>query len=172
MDIIDPAQALALARRLHGDQVDLVGEDYVDGHLTRVQKAVELYHDPDMSVAAALHDSLEDTVATPAFLLVHGVSQPALTAIQIVTKQPGEMGRQGYELFVSRIATSGNLRAIRLKVEDVRDHLRPRSAPANRNPVRITSSLYQRYQSALLVLEQAARQLEVSGGSADDPSRS
>ena len=29
-----PEEALALARELHGDQVDKLGEDYVDGHLS------------------------------------------------------------------------------------------------------------------------------------------
>jgi (p)ppGpp synthase/HD superfamily hydrolase len=57
-----PAQALRLARQYHGDQVDKLGEDYVDGHLTRVQAAVAF--SGLLAVAAALHDSLEDTDAT------------------------------------------------------------------------------------------------------------
>ena len=114
-----------LARELHGDQVDKLGEDYVDGHLRRVQAAVSSYNDSVLSIAAALHDSLEDTKTKAEKLFSSGVPLEAVRVIGIVTKRYNEHGEEGYGLFIERIIDSGNERAKRLKLADVDDHLRP-----------------------------------------------
>ena len=114
-----------LARELHGDQVDKLGEDYVDGHLRRVQAAVSSYNDSVLSIAAALHDSLEDTKTKAEKLFSSGVPLEAVRVIGIVTKRYNDHGEEGYGLFIERIIDSGNERAKRLKLADVDDHLRP-----------------------------------------------
>ena len=120
-----PEEALALARELHGDQVDKLGEDYADGHLTRVQAAVSSHNDSVLSIAAALHDVLEDTKTKPEKLFSKGVPLEAVRVIGIVTKRYNEHGEEGYGLFIERIIASGNRNAIVLKLADVNDHLRP-----------------------------------------------
>jgi (p)ppGpp synthase/HD superfamily hydrolase len=120
-----PDEALALARELHGDQVDKLGEDYVDGHLTRVQISVSSHNDSVLSIAAALHDTLEDTKTKTENLFSSGVPLEAVRVIGIVTKRYNEHGEEGYGLFIERIIASGNRNAILLKLADVNDHLRP-----------------------------------------------
>ena len=118
-------QAFQVARHYHGNQVDKLGNDYVDGHLTRVWRAVEKYDDQVLSVAAVLHDVLEDTGATRALLLDAGIDLRAIEAIEIVTKRADEKGAPGYERFIARVCKSSNVRAVRLKLADVEDHLLP-----------------------------------------------
>lgn len=169
---VTATDALGLARRWHGDQLDKLGEDYVDGHLARVQLAVARYRDPDLSVAAALHDVLEDTSAAPGDLLAAGVSDDALTAIQLVTKQADEHGADGYRRFITRVAASGNLRAVRLKLADLEDHLRPSAPgelPADDEALRAVEELRERYLAAHAQLTEARLRLEgVDGGLAGD----
>jgi (p)ppGpp synthase/HD superfamily hydrolase len=152
-----PAEALVLARELHGDQVDRLGEDYVDGHLSRVQEAVAVYHDPVLAEAAALHDTLEDTGATPELLLEDGVSPEAIEVVEEVTKRPDEHGDEGYKRFAGRIGQSGNLRSVRLKLADLEDHLRP-VPPEQIDKI---APLLPRYRDAYSVL--LARQSALAG---------
>jgi (p)ppGpp synthase/HD superfamily hydrolase len=120
-----PDEALALARELHGDQVDKLGEDYVDGHLTRVQASVSSHNDPVLSIAAALHGTLEDKKTKAEKLFSRGVPLEVVRVIGIVTKRYNEHDEDGYGLFIERIIASGNRNAILLKLADVHDHLRP-----------------------------------------------
>jgi (p)ppGpp synthase/HD superfamily hydrolase len=120
-----PDEALALARELHGDQVDKLGEDYVDGHLTCVQASVGSHNDSVLSIAAALHDTLEDKKTKAEKLFSRGVPLEVVRVIGIVTKRYNEHDEDGYSLFIERIIASGNRNAILLKLADVNDHLRP-----------------------------------------------
>jgi (p)ppGpp synthase/HD superfamily hydrolase len=120
-----PEEALALARELHGDQVDQLGEDYVDGHLARVQAAVSTHNDAALSIAAALHDVLEDTKTKAEDLFSRGVPLEAVRLIGLVTRRYNEHGEEGDGLFIERVIASGNRGAIVLKLADVNDHLRP-----------------------------------------------
>jgi (p)ppGpp synthase/HD superfamily hydrolase len=122
---VTPEEALALALELHGEQMDKLGEDYVNGHLTRVQAAVSSHNDSVLSIAAALHDVLEDTKTKPEKLFSKGVPLEAVRIIGIVTKRYNEHGEEGYGLFIERIIASGNRNAIVLKLADVNDRLRP-----------------------------------------------
>lgn len=117
-------EALRLARQIHGEQVDDLGEDYVDGHLSRVARAVSGYNDPVLSVAAALHGSLEGRKTKAEKLFASGVPLEAVRVIGIVTKRYNEHDDAGYEAFISRIIESGNEGAVRLKLADVEDHMR------------------------------------------------
>ncbi len=147
-----PDQALVLARELHGEQVDKLGEDYVDGHLTRVQAAVGRYDDPVLSIAAALHDVLEDTKTKAEKLFSRGVPLEAVRVIGIVTKRYNEHGADGYAAFIERIIDSGNERAIRLKLADIEDHLRPLpDAPG----ADVVARLVPRYELARVKLQDA-----------------
>jgi (p)ppGpp synthase/HD superfamily hydrolase len=145
-----PEDALVLARELHGDQVDDLGQDFVDGHLSRVQMAVSSYNDSVLSIAAALHRTLGDTKTKAERLFSSGVPLEAVRVIGIVTKRYNEHGEEGYSLFIGRIIDSGNERAIRLKLADVEDHLRPIPDGPGAEEVARLVPRYQRARSKLL----------------------
>ncbi len=147
-----PEEAIALARELHGDQVDQLGEDYVDGHLRRVQAAVSSYNDSVLCIAAALHDVLEDTKTKAEKLFSSGVPLEAVRVVGIVTKRYNEHGDEGYSLFIERVIASGNRNAILVKLADVNDHLRPIPAGPGADAV---AKLVPRYQLAQLKLQEA-----------------
>jgi (p)ppGpp synthase/HD superfamily hydrolase len=114
--------ALAVARRWHGDVSDKLGEDYVTGHLSRVQRTVASRGgDLVTQIAAALHDTLEDTDATAEALAAEGVPAEAIRIVEIVTRRHGE----SYQEFIERIAVSGDPRAIMLKLADLHDNTDP-----------------------------------------------
>jgi (p)ppGpp synthase/HD superfamily hydrolase len=85
---------------------------------------VSSHNDSVLSIAAALHDVLEDTKTKPEKLFSKGVPLEAVRVIGIVTKRYNEHGEEGYGLFIERIIASGNRNAIVLKLADVNDHLR------------------------------------------------
>ena len=149
-----PEEALALARDLHGAQLDKLGDDFVDGHLRRVQAAVSCYNDSALSIAAALHDVLEDTKTKAEKLFSSGVPLEAVRVIGIVTKRYNEHGEDGYSLFIDRIIASGNRNAVLVKLADVTDHLRPVPDGPGAGAV---ASLVPKYQLAQRKLQDALR---------------
>jgi hypothetical protein len=146
--IATPEEALVLARHLHKDQRDKLGEDYVSGHLTRVVGHLAKYDDPVLSIAGALHDTLEHTGATRALLWVQGVPPEAIDAVDIVSKRPHEGGELGYRLFIDRVMNSGNGMAVRVKAADLADHLR--RVPYRQ--VHLVEQLRPRYRDAWAVV--------------------
>lgn len=101
----------------HEGQTDKSGQPYWT-HPVRV--ASNLLEAPDyVRVAALLHDVLEDTSYRPQVLLALGVDQLALDIVQIVTRRQGE----SYVKFIQRVAESGNIWAIRVKLADNTDNL-------------------------------------------------
>jgi hypothetical protein len=114
-------EALAIARKWHGEQRDKVGEDYVTGHLLRVAMAVDgSGSKPDLVVAAALHDSLEDTACTADDLRRAGVTEETIRIISVVTHQEHE----AYTDFITRVIEGGQS-PIQLKLADIGDNLNP-----------------------------------------------
>lgn len=89
-------RAIAIAAEAHAGQVDKAGAPYIL-HPLRVMLRLD---DPDARMAGVLHDVLEDTEVTLERLRSEGFSESVLSAIQSVTKVPGET----YEAFVARAA--------------------------------------------------------------------
>jgi (p)ppGpp synthase/HD superfamily hydrolase len=140
--------ARALAQRLHAGQTDKAGEPYVE-HLARVvDRLVSRF--PDASAAeieaAWLHDSLEDTEATPESLLAAGVSAEAVRIVQAVTRPEGS----AYLDWIAELARSGSISAVRVKIADNED---------NRDPARVAKlpgaaeRVDSRYEPARRLLE-------------------
>lgn len=105
-------RAIAIAAEAHAGQVDKGGAPYIL-HPLRVMLRLE---DPEARMAGVLHDVLEDTDVTLERLRSEGFSEAVLSAIQSVTKVPGET----YEAFVARAAEDPIGR--RVKLADLADN--------------------------------------------------
>jgi (p)ppGpp synthase/HD superfamily hydrolase len=118
-----PAVAAELAETFHKGQVDKAGQPYIE-HLARVV-AILIARFPSATPseieAAWLHDALEDTTATADSLLQAGISTEAVEMIRLVTKPEGV----NYLDWITALAASGNLGAIRVKLADNEDNQDP-----------------------------------------------
>lgn len=105
-------RAIAIAAEAHAGQVDKAGAPYIL-HPLRVMLRLD---DPEARMAGVLHDVLEDTEITLERLRSEGFPEAVLSAIQSVTKVPGET----YEAFVARAAK--NPIGKRVKLADLADN--------------------------------------------------
>jgi (p)ppGpp synthase/HD superfamily hydrolase len=79
-------RAIEIAARAHAGQVDKAGQPYIL-HPLRVMLRVSTEHE---RMAAVLHDVVEDTPVTLDQLRTEGFPAPVLSAIDALTKRPGE----------------------------------------------------------------------------------
>jgi (p)ppGpp synthase/HD superfamily hydrolase len=117
------ADAVRIAREAHEGQVDKAGRPYI-GHVLRVMKRLDT---DEEQMAAALHDVIEDTDATPDSLLALGVPKVVVEAVQSLTKREGET----YADFVDRAGSHPIAR--RVKLADLADNADPRRVAALRD---------------------------------------
>ena len=116
------ADALRIATEAHRGQADKAGQPYI-GHVVRVMGRV----DTDVEkMAAALHDVIEDTDATPESLLGQGVPEDVVDAVVALTKRDGET----YTDFVLRVGAHPIARQV--KIADLADNSDPRRIAALR----------------------------------------
>jgi hypothetical protein len=139
--------ARGIATALHDGQEDKAGAPYIQHLRAVVGILLRRWPDaPERAVEAAwLHDSLEDTVATPESLRAVGVSSEAIALVQQLTRPSG----MPYAEYIARLAADGDLWAIRIKLAD-NEH---NSDPARRLPG--SDLLERRYLPARRVLEAA-----------------
>jgi (p)ppGpp synthase/HD superfamily hydrolase len=145
--LFEMTDAMMLAERLHRGQTDKSGAPYYR-HLEAV--AGILHRDwvpvpPHVTEAAWLHDSLEDTPATPDGLLEAGVAPEAVSLIQQLTRPTGTL----YADYIADLAANGDIWAIRIKLAD-NEH---NSDPARRLPD--IDLVERRYLPARVALEAA-----------------
>ena len=79
-------QAIQLAARAHAGQVDKAGQPYIL-HPLRVMLRL---NGTEERIAAVLHDVVEDTEVTLEDLQTTGFSDAVVTAVEALTKRPGE----------------------------------------------------------------------------------
>lgn len=135
--------ASALAAHMHSGQVDKAGEDYFDGHLTRVADAVT---GSTAKTVAYLHDILEDTPMTAESLCAM-FDEDIVLAVQMLTRREGVTYMDHVRILAAPLGTARKaaLLAYMVKKADVRDHLR--------DTTHIPDSLAKRYRKALAILE-------------------
>lgn len=80
---------IALVRQAHAGQVDRVGRDYFDAHLSPIAAGASLFG-PTVEAAAWLHDVIEDTGVTAEQLLAEGVDPEVVAAVESVSRRVGE----------------------------------------------------------------------------------
>ncbi len=105
-------EAIALAHRAHGGQVDKGGHPYI-GHPLRVMAAVE---DGEAQIVAVLHDAIEDSDLTLADLTAAGFPAVITQALDAITKREGEV----YEAYLQRVMA--NPLALGVKIADMEDN--------------------------------------------------
>lgn len=106
-------QAIALAVQAHRGQTDKAGQPYIL-HPLRLMLSLR---SEDEQIVAVLHDVVEDTDITLDALRQHGFPEHVLTAIGLLSKQPGDT----YEAFIDRL--SANPLAVRVKLADLADNM-------------------------------------------------
>lgn len=145
-------ETLELAKALHSGQVDKAGAPYWT-HLERVaRRLVERFPNATKGQvqAALLHDSIEDAGLTAEDLRALGIEEEAIGIIQLVSRNLNPEG--SYLEWIERIAASGNIGAMRVKLADNLD---------NSDPVRVAAIalgpklVAERYAPARAILEQA-----------------
>lgn len=107
------AKAIDIAREAHQGQVDKSGADYIE-HPIRVAEGCKT---ADTKMVAMLHDTIEDSYITPAYLLDAGFPQHIVDAVISVTKKHGE----DYMSFIRRVRN--NLMGRNVKIYDILDNL-------------------------------------------------
>jgi GTP diphosphokinase / guanosine-3',5'-bis(diphosphate) 3'-diphosphatase len=110
---MDLTRAIALAELAHGGQVDKAGKPYIN-HPLRVMQSMQT----EMGrIVAVLHDAVEDSDLTLDQLTEAGFGIEIVTAIDAITKRPGEV----YEIYLQRVMA--NPIALQVKIADMSDNM-------------------------------------------------
>lgn len=107
--------ALYFAKKAHERQTDKGGNDYFI-HVTNVAFNWNLTH--FQKTVAILHDVLEDTWVTER-ILRHLFPEGICNSVVTLTRK----GSESYDDYIERIATSGNIDAMVVKIADLNDNM-------------------------------------------------
>ena len=143
-------ESAALAGMLHAGQVDKAGAPYIR-HLARVSRHLtRLFADATDAErhAAWLHDSIEDAGMTGARLADLGYDAATIAIIEAVTKPAEAMP---YQQWIERIAASGHVSAMRVKLADLSDNADPARLAAL--PGDRATTLRAKYAPAIAAIE-------------------
>jgi (p)ppGpp synthase/HD superfamily hydrolase len=138
-------EAVSLAARLHGGQVDKLGEPYL-GHLVRVMLRLPDDASDHERLAALLHDVIEEVPDGARKLAEAGVPARVIDLVAILTRREDE----DYDAFVDRVAATGARRVKRADIEDNSDPARLARLPAE-----MRERLLKKYARAIGVLKGA-----------------
>jgi hypothetical protein len=135
-------------------QVDKLGRDYFDAHLTPIAEAARVFG-PDAEAAGWLHDIVEDTETTERELLELGVPEHIVAAVSSVTKRSDET----YEDLITRACADPLGRYV--KLADNAWNITSNPDLASSDPDKAARMLNDKYAPA------RARLLEACGLTAD-----
>jgi (p)ppGpp synthase/HD superfamily hydrolase len=151
------ALALELAARVHANQTDKAGEQYILHPLAlmnMVQDRVEPHHRYKAMIVAILHDTVEDHPGTPmermkleSDIFSHFGGEVS-SAVDALTHREHET----YDEYIERL--SGNWLARVVKVADLIHNMDPRRIPADQI-VDKDFARWERYRRALIRLERS-----------------
>ena len=133
-------RAISIAAEAHAGQLDKAGQPYIL-HPLRVMLRVST---DDERIAAVLHDVVEDTSVTLEQLANEGFSNSVLSAVQALTKMPGE------NRIEAAVRAAGNPLARTVKLADNAENmdLSRISAPSERDLARLKE--YEHVRAVLL----------------------
>ena len=98
--------ALSIAKKAHKGQYDKAGVDYIE-HPLFVASLVDTQEE---KAVALLHDVLEDSPYTAEKLILAGLSETVVSAVQILTKKKG----QDYQQYLELVKSSPIARRVKL----------------------------------------------------------
>ena len=98
--------ALSIATEAHKGQFDKAGVDYVE-HPIYVASQVD---SEEEKAVALLHDVIEDSPFTAEELLLAGLPETVVTAVQILSKKKG----QDYQTYLKTVKSNPLARAVKL----------------------------------------------------------
>lgn len=141
---------ILLIQQLHAGQTDRQGEPYWL-HPYRVMRLLPDDASHEARLIALLHDSLEDTDATPAFLEELGYSRHVVDSVALLTRKPGVP----YMACIAAIIASGNRDAMMVKLADNRHNTCPTRSTWPGDDGRKARSLADRYAHSMAALRLA-----------------
>ena len=98
--------ALSIARQAHEGQLDKAGVDYIE-HPIYVASQVDTEEE---KAVALLHDVIEDSPFTAEELLLAGLLETVVTAVQILSKKKG----QDYQTYLENVKSNSLARVVKL----------------------------------------------------------
>ena len=98
--------ALSIAKAAHRGQFDKAGIDYIE-HPIYVASQVD---SEEEKAVALLHDVIEDSPFTAEELLLAGLPETVVTAVQILSKKKG----QDYQTYLKTVKSNPLARAVKL----------------------------------------------------------
>ena len=98
--------ALSIAKKAHKGQYDKAGVDYIE-HPLFVASLVDTQEE---KAVALLHDVLEDSTYTAEELILAGLPEAVVSAVQILTKKKG----QDYQQYLELVKSSPIARRVKL----------------------------------------------------------
>ena len=98
--------ALSIAKKAHKGQYDKAGVDYIE-HPLFVASLVDTQEE---KAVALLHDVLEDSPYTAEELILAGLPETIVSAVQILTKEKG----QDYQQYLELVKSSPIARRVKL----------------------------------------------------------
>lgn len=98
--------ALSIAKKVHKGQYDKAGVDYIE-HPLFVASLVDTQEE---KAVALLHDVLEDSPYTAEELILAGLPETVVSAVQILTKKKG----QDYQQYLELVKSSPIARRVKL----------------------------------------------------------
>jgi len=107
------AKAIQIASAAHENQVDKANAPYILHPIRLMLK----FSSVEEQIVAVLHDVIEDSDMTIDDLRKKNFSDDVLTAVDLLTKKPG----QDYQNYLEKI--SENNLARKIKIEDIKDNL-------------------------------------------------
>jgi len=110
-------RAISIAADAHSRQVDFNGKPIIL-HALRVMLAVP----EQLQIAAVLHDVVEDTIIDPRDLEALGIGYPDLEIVDALTRRKDET----YFDYIRRLQLNPD--AVRIKIADIKDNMRPERA--------------------------------------------
>ena len=97
---------MSIARQAHEGQLDKAGADYIE-HPIYVASQVDTEEE---KAVALLHDVIEDSPFTAEELLLAGLPETVVTAVQILSKKKG----QEYQTYLENVKSNSLARVVKL----------------------------------------------------------
>jgi (p)ppGpp synthase/HD superfamily hydrolase len=128
----DLGRSIEIMRAAHEGQLDKCGRPY---YLHPLRVAMRLMQcTPEERHAALLHDVVEDTPVTTEALRAMGYGDEVLELVDLLTRR--KPAGESHNQYIERLARSGNVKALRVKLADVYDNMSPARTRALPHEVR------------------------------------